>query len=64
MKRAVALLIAVACLAGWVVLAFVMAVPSGWVHVPLAAGACVVAYAIILSPPANAEPKGPRTRKT
>jgi len=30
-------------LAAWVVLAFVLAVPSGWVHVPLAAGCVLMA---------------------
>jgi hypothetical protein len=38
---------AVACLALWVVLAFVMAVPSGWVHVPLALATVLIAVAIV-----------------
>ncbi|MDH3496285.1 MAG: hypothetical protein OER21_05955 [Gemmatimonadota bacterium] len=41
-------LAAVACLGLWVVLAFVLAVPSGWVHVPLAAGALVIVRAAVL----------------
>ncbi len=34
------------CLVAWIVLAFVLAIPSGWVHVPLAAGAILVAVGI------------------
>jgi hypothetical protein len=43
-----ALVAAVASLAAWVVLALVMKIPSGWVHLPLAAGAILVAVAIVL----------------
>jgi len=31
----------------WVVLAFVLAIPSGWVHVPLALGCILLARAIV-----------------
>ncbi|MBI4500018.1 MAG: hypothetical protein HY700_02535 [Gemmatimonadetes bacterium] len=52
MKPAFALVAAAVCLVVWVVLAFVVAIPSGWVHVPLAIGACLVAVAIVeLHPP-------------
>jgi len=49
----VTLLGAAASLALWVVLAFVAAVLSGWVHVPLAVGSVLVAKAIIDSEPAG-----------
>jgi hypothetical protein len=38
---------AVACLGLWILLAFVLALPSGWVHLPLAAGAVLLAKAIV-----------------
>ena len=47
MKRNVTLLGAVGSLALWVVLAFVAAIHSGWVHVPLAVGAVLIAKGII-----------------
>ena len=53
MKPAFALAAAAVCLALWIVLAFVMAIPSGWVHLPLAIGACLVAIAIIESNPTD-----------
>ncbi len=31
----------------WVVLAFVLAIPSGWVHTPLALGCILLARAIV-----------------
>jgi uncharacterized membrane protein len=40
-------LLAVVCLAAWIVLAFVLALPSGWVHVPLAAGVLLIVRAIV-----------------
>jgi len=40
-------LIAVLCLAVWIVLAFVVAIPSGWVHVPLVAAVLLVVRAIV-----------------
>jgi 1,4-dihydroxy-2-naphthoate octaprenyltransferase len=43
-------------IAVWVVLAFVMAIPSGWVHVPLALGVTCIAVAIIETPPAYDKP--------
>jgi hypothetical protein len=41
------LLGAVALLALWVVLAFVAAIPSGWVHIPLALGSVLIVRAIV-----------------
>ena len=52
-KPAFALAGAAGCIALWVVLALVMAVPSGWVHIPLALGVCLIAAAIIESHPAD-----------
>lgn len=40
---------AVICLAVWVILAFVTAIPSGWVHIPLAAGVILIVVAIVRS---------------
>lgn len=37
----------------WIVLAFVIAVPAGWVHLFLAAGTVMIARGIILSPAAD-----------
>jgi len=37
----------------WIVLAFVMAIPSGWVHFPLAAGVTLIAVGIIQLAPAG-----------
>jgi len=54
-KPAFALAGAAGCIALWVVLAFVMAIPSGWVHIPLALGACLIAIAIIESNPAEGD---------
>jgi len=41
------LLIAVVLLALWIILAFVAAIPSGWVHAPLAAATIFIAKGII-----------------
>jgi hypothetical protein len=41
-------------LGAWIVLAFVMAIPSGWVHLPLAAGVTLIAVGIIQLAPAGA----------
>ena len=41
------LLTGVVLLAVWIILAFVAAFPSGWVHAPLAAGTIFIAKAII-----------------
>ena len=38
---------AVVCLLLWVVLAFVVAIPSGWAHTPLALGSVLIARAIV-----------------
>jgi uncharacterized membrane protein len=40
---------AVVCLAAWILLAFVLALPSGWVHVPLVAGVLLVVRAIVFA---------------
>ncbi|MDH3496284.1 MAG: hypothetical protein OER21_05950 [Gemmatimonadota bacterium] len=50
-------LAAIVCLAVWIVLAFVLAVPSGWVHLPLAVAALVIVRAIVA---ADAERAGDR----
>jgi 1,4-dihydroxy-2-naphthoate octaprenyltransferase len=51
MKPLYTLLVGILCLGLWVFLAFVKAIPSGWVHLPLAVGAILIAIAIIESPP-------------
>lgn len=38
---------AVLCFALWIVLAFVLAFPTGWVHVPLVIGVLLVVRAIV-----------------
>lgn len=38
---------AVLCFALWIVLAFVLAFPTGWVHVPLVFGVLLVVRAIV-----------------
>ncbi len=45
MNRAFAL--ALGCLVLWLALAFVWAVPSGWVHVPLAVGTVFLVKGIV-----------------
>jgi hypothetical protein len=50
-------LVAVTCLALWIVLAFVVAWPSGWAHVPLVAAVLVAVRAIVA---ADAERAGER----
>ncbi len=47
---------ALASLALWVVLAFGLAVPSGWVHLFLAAGAVLIAAGIIEADPTGRSP--------
>lgn len=44
------LLAAVAALVLWVVLAFVVHVPSGWVHLPLAAGVLLLVRRVVTGP--------------
>ena len=61
MKPLVAILIAAGCFALWIVLAFVVAIPSGWVHLPLALGAVLIAVAIIQSAPADTGDRTPGT---
>lgn len=38
---------------GWIVVAFVIAVTAGWVHLLLAAGTVMIARGIVLSPAAG-----------
>ena len=38
---------AVLCLLVWIVLAFVLALPSGWVHIPLMFGVLLIVKAIV-----------------
>ncbi len=40
-------LLALISLILWAVLAFAMAIPSGWVHLPLAAGVVLLAIGIV-----------------
>jgi 1,4-dihydroxy-2-naphthoate octaprenyltransferase len=56
MKPFVGYLAGLALLALWIVLAFVLAIPSGWVHVPLALGVTCIAVAIIETPPPQDHP--------
>lgn len=42
----------------WVLLAFVVAIPSGWVHLPLAGAAILVARGIALGGPAAPPDQG------
>ena len=44
------LVAAVLCLAAWAVLVYVLAVPSSWVHVPLALGFVLLARGIVGKP--------------
>jgi len=44
------LLAAIAALVLWVVLAFVARVPTGWVHVPLAAGVLLLVRRVVTGP--------------
>ena len=41
-------IVAAAMLALWIVLAFVAAIPSGWVHIPLGVGVVFLARGIVL----------------
>lgn len=45
----VTVLLALACLVLWIVLAFVVALPTGWAHLPLAAGTVLLAIGIVES---------------
>ena len=40
-------LLGLICLVLWLVLAFGLAIPAGWVHVPLAAAAVLIAVGIV-----------------
>jgi hypothetical protein len=44
---------AVGCLGVWIFLAFVAAVPNGWVHIFLALGTTLVGVAIVEGGPAD-----------
>lgn len=44
------LLAAVAALALWVVLAFLVRIPSGWVHLPLAVGVLLLVRRVVTGP--------------
>lgn len=44
------LLAAVAALVLWVVLAFIVHIPSGWVHLPLAAGVLLLVRRVVTGP--------------
>lgn len=47
---------ATALIAVWVVLAFIAAIPSGWVHLLLAVGATLIAVAIAKQSPGSGRP--------
>jgi uncharacterized membrane protein len=47
-------LLALICFVLWLVLAFGMAIPSGWVHVPLAACAVLIVVGIVKADEARA----------
>jgi hypothetical protein len=50
-------LLALVSLILWAILAFAMAIPSGWVHVPLAVGVVLVAIGIVEADTRGAKPK-------
>lgn len=52
-------LAAATCLAVWIVLAFVVAVPSGWVHALLAVGVLVLVRAIVSADAERAHDEAP-----
>ncbi len=35
------------CLIAWIILAFVIALPNGWVHIPLIIGVLLIVKAIV-----------------
>ena len=41
------LVAAVLCLAAWAIMVYAMAIPSGWIHLPLAAGCVLLARGIV-----------------
>ncbi len=51
----VSILGGVACLGLWIVLAFVAAIPSGWVHLPLAIGVTLIARGLVLAQPPDVQ---------
>lgn len=46
------LVAALVLLAAWLLLAFVLAVPTGWVHVPLAAAVILLVRRVVTGPQA------------
>lgn len=51
----------VACVGLWIVLAFVAAIPSGWVHLPLAIGVTLIARGLVLIPPPDLQQRKRRS---
>ena len=41
------MLVGTASLVAWMILAFGLAIPSGWVHVPLAVGMVLIAMGVV-----------------
>ncbi len=41
------LLVGTASLGAWMILAFWLAIPSGWVHLPLAVGTVLIAIGVV-----------------
>ncbi len=56
----IALLGTIACLIAWIVLAFVVALPNGWVHLPLAIGTALLTVGIVRAGRSPAEQKPPK----
>jgi len=54
-------LTAILCFALWIVLAFVLALPTGWVHVPLVFGVLLVVRAIVAADAERFPDDAPRT---
>jgi hypothetical protein len=63
-KPLIAVLGGAVCVAVWIVLAFVVAIPSGWVHILLAIGVVLFSVAIIESAPANGDGRAARGEKS
>ncbi len=43
----ISLIAAIVCVVAWVVLAFVVAIPTGWVHLPLALASVLFAKGVV-----------------
>lgn len=52
---------AILCLTVWIVLAFVLAYPTGWVHVPLVLGVLLAVRAIVAADAERFPDDAPRT---